>query len=63
MEYPIIDEIMTVKEVSDFLKICRVNSYNLFNKSDFPCFFIGRSMRVKKQDLLDYIDKNMKKNN
>ncbi|MCD2346863.1 helix-turn-helix domain-containing protein [Clostridium guangxiense] len=57
------EEILTVKDVSVFLKICRVNAYALFNRNDFPCIYIGKSKRVKMCDLLDYIENNLKNNN
>lgn len=62
MECRINDEIMTVKDVSEFLKICRVNAYALFNRVDFPYFSIGTSKRIRKQDLLEYLENNLKNN-
>ncbi|MFL0250126.1 helix-turn-helix domain-containing protein [Clostridium neuense] len=57
------DEVLTVKEVASFLKICRVNAYNLFNEKNFPCIYIGKSKRVQKSDLINYINNNLKNNN
>lgn len=54
------DEILTVKDVASLLKICRVNAYNLFNEEGFPCIYIGKSKRVQKSDLINYIDNNLK---
>ena len=48
------NEILTVQETAVFLKICRVNAYNLFNNKDFPSFKIGKSLRVCKSDLLHF---------
>lgn len=53
------DEILTVNETAKFLKICRVNAYNLFNRKNFPSFRIGKSLRIRKQDLLKYISTNL----
>lgn len=52
------DEILTVNETATLLKICRVNAYALFNKRGFPCFRIGKSLRIYKKDLLNYFKNN-----
>lgn len=56
------DEVLTVEETSKFLKICRVNAYNLFNSSNFPSFKIGKSLRVCKSDLINYVRTNLGNN-
>lgn len=53
------DEILTVMETASFLKISRVNAYNLFNRQDFPCIRIGKSMRVYKSDLILYTKRKL----
>ena len=58
-QYNHYDEILTVEQTAEYLKICRVNAYNLFNSKNFPRFKIGRSMRVIKSDLLEYIKTNL----
>lgn len=55
-------EILTVEETAAYLKICRVNAYNLFNREDFPSFRIGKSLRVYKVDLLDFIKHSLTNN-
>jgi len=50
-----IEEILTVQETAMYLKICRVNAYNLFNRKDFPSFKIGKSLRVCKSDLISFV--------
>jgi predicted DNA-binding transcriptional regulator AlpA len=57
-----IDEILTVEDTAKFLKICRVNAYNLFNSTNFPSFKIGRSLRVCKSDLINYVRTNLSNN-
>jgi excisionase family DNA binding protein len=55
-------EILTVEETAKYLRICRVNAYNLFNSRNFPSFRIGRSLRVYKLDLLDFIKHSLTNN-
>lgn len=53
------EEILTVPETADFLKIGRVSAYNLFNSKSFPSFKIGKSLRVCKSDLLYFVRNNL----
>lgn len=57
-----IEEILTVEETAKYLKICRVNAYNLFNTNGFPCIRIGKSMRVYKTDLLEFVRHKLNNN-
>lgn len=50
--------IMTAADVSKFLHICRVNTYKLFQSKGFPCIKIGKSLRVSKADLMNYLKSN-----
>lgn len=52
-------EILTVVETATYLKICRVNAYKLFNSEGFPCFKIGKSLRIHKNDLLQWLKANL----
>lgn len=53
------EEILTVKETAVYLKICRVNAYDLFHSQGFPCFKIGKSLRISKTDLLQWVKVNL----
>lgn len=59
MEYKdkAIPEIMTVSEVAEYLQISEVTTYKLLHSGDIPSFKIGRSWRVKFEDLIIFIDK------
>lgn len=48
-------ELMSVKEVQEFLGVGKNTAYNLFKKSDFPTVKVGNSKKVFKQDLIDYL--------
>lgn len=50
-------EILTVSEVAKYLKISEVTTYKLVQKGVIPSFKIGRSWRVKYEDLLAFIEK------
>lgn len=51
------DEIMTVNEVAEYLKISEVTTYKLVQEGKMPAFKIGRHWRVKRSDLSEFIEK------
>lgn len=50
------DEIMTVNEVARYLKISVITTYRLVQEGKIPAFKVGRSWRVKRSDLADFIE-------
>lgn len=52
-------EILTVEDTARYLRICRVSAYNLFHSESFPCFQVGRSLRICKTDLLNWVKANL----
>lgn len=48
-------ECLTVKETAKFLKISSDKAYELVNRGDFPSFKIGRSIRVSKDALSEWV--------
>lgn len=50
-------KIMTITEVAEYLKISEVTTYKLVQSGSLPSFKIGRSWRVKLDDLLEFIDR------
>ncbi len=50
------DEIMTVSEVADYLKISEVTTYKFVQEGKIPGFKIGRNWRVKRSDLAEFIE-------
>jgi excisionase family DNA binding protein len=50
-------EIMTLRQVAEYLQISEVTTYRLVQDSKIPAFKVGRSWRVKKEDLNDFIEK------
>ena len=53
------DEILTLKEVADYLKINEKTAYRLALEGKLPGFKVGGSWRFAKQDLMRWI-KNQK---
>ncbi len=49
-------EIMTVNEVAEFLKISTVTTYRLVQEGKISAFKVGRSWRVKRTDLNEFIE-------
>lgn len=49
-------ELMTAREVREYLKCSNQNLYTLLKKKDFPSFKIGKSYRIRKDDLIDWIN-------
>lgn len=49
-------ELLTVKEVADYLRMGLLTTYKLVNEGKLPAFKVGRQWRVKKDDLQHYIE-------
>lgn len=49
-------ELMTAKEVREYLKCSNQNVYNLMKEKGFPSFRIGNSYRVRKDDFINWIN-------
>lgn len=50
-------EIMTIRQVAEFLQISEVTTYRLVQADKIPAFKIGHSWQVKKDDLNEFIEK------
>jgi excisionase family DNA binding protein len=48
-------EILTVSDLATLLKISNPVAYDLVARSDFPSFKIGKSIRVSKSELTNWI--------
>ncbi|MFC3122682.1 methylation-associated defense system helix-turn-helix domain-containing protein MAD1 [Agaribacter flavus] len=55
------DEILTLREVADYLKLTEKTAYRLAAEGKLPGFKVGGSWRFKRTDLEDWIES--KKNN
>lgn len=50
------DEILTLKEVADYLKLAEKTAYRLAAEGKLPGFKVGGSWRFKKEDMLLWIE-------
>ena len=48
------DEILTIKEVADYLKIKEKTAYALAAKGEIPRFKVGGSWRFRKEEIVQW---------
>jgi excisionase family DNA binding protein len=53
-----VDEILTVQEVADYLKVSRTTVWRWCSTGKLPAFKIGRGWRVRWADVQDAIRQN-----
>ncbi len=51
------NDIITIKEVADYLRIKEKTAYYLVSKGEIPGFKVGGSWRFKKDEIRDWIEK------
>jgi excisionase family DNA binding protein len=49
-------EVLTLREVSEYLRVSRVTIYRLIKRKDLPAFCVGRTWRFKVEDLQHWIE-------
>ena len=49
--------ILTVPETAEYLKLSRSKVYNLVQKNRIPHIKIGKNVRIRREDLLVWLDK------
>ncbi len=54
------DQILTLKEVAEYLKLVEKTAYRLAAEGKLPGFKVGGSWRFKKEDLERWIEDNKK---
>jgi excisionase family DNA binding protein len=54
---PMPDEIMTVREVAEFLKVTERTIYRLASEGEIPSFKVGGSWRFRRADLAAWMAK------
>lgn len=50
------DEILTLKEVAQYLKLTEKTAYRLAAEGKLPGFKVGGSWRFKREDILQWIE-------
>ena len=51
-DYP---DVLTVQQTSELLAVCKNTVYKLIRENDLPCRRIGSAIRIRKNDVLDYM--------
>lgn len=54
------DDILTIKELSAYLKTSEKTIYRLLSKDEIPAFKVGTSWRFKKEAIDDWIEHQSK---
>ena len=57
------DEILTLKNVADYLKLAEKTAYRLAAEGKLPGFKVGGSWRFKREDILNWIEEQKQKGN
>jgi len=52
------DELLTVKEVEGYLRVTRTTVYKLINRGAFPVVKVAGATRIKRDDLMAYIERS-----
>jgi excisionase family DNA binding protein len=50
------DELLTVAEVADMLRVSTMTVYRLIRTGELPAVRVGRNYRVRRGDLAAYLD-------
>jgi len=58
--YAMTDEILTLKEVAEYLKLAEKTAYRLAAEGKLPGFKVGGSWRFKREDVLQWIEEQKK---
>ena len=58
---PQLEEIMTVPEVAEYLKISRAKTYYLLSRKEIPHIRLGRNVRVRKCDLIKWLEEKIER--
>ncbi|MDY2638242.1 MAG: helix-turn-helix domain-containing protein [Phascolarctobacterium sp.] len=53
------DEVLTIKELMDFLAIGKNTAYGLVNRGEIKSFKIGRNYKVYKENVYEYMRKKI----
>lgn len=60
LDFGMSDEILTLKEVAEYLKLAEKTAYRLAAEGRLPGFKVGGSWRFKKSDIEVWIEDNKK---
>lgn len=57
------NDILTVKDVAEYLKIAQKTVYKFAVNNEIPAFKVGKAWRFKKADIDLWIESNQRKSN
>ena len=46
---------LTVQQTAELLSVCKNTIYKLIRENDLPCRRIGSAIRIRKNDVMDYM--------
>lgn len=55
-------EMLSVKDISEYLGVSLSQCYKLMHQSDFPTTLIGKRLLVSRERFTEYIEKNTRRN-
>lgn len=53
------DELLTVAEVADLLRVSTMTVYRLIRSGELPAVRVGRNYRVRRRDLDSYLEQQV----
>lgn len=56
MTKEMLPEVMTVKDVQEYLKISKNSAYDLIKRNKFKSINVGRQIRIPKRGFLEWIE-------
>ena len=57
------DAIFTIAQTAEFLKVCDKTVRRLISKQELSASKVGKSWRIRKSDIDDYLQRTLNKNN
>ena len=51
-DYP---DVLTVQQTAELLSVCKNTIYKLIRDNELPCRRIGSAIRIRKNDVMDYM--------
>ena len=55
-------DILTIPEVAEYLKLSKSKVYKMVQRGDIPSFKIGKSVRLRRTDVIDWMMIELLKN-
>lgn len=51
-------DLLTIKQASEMLKVSKLTIYRNIKSNKLPAYRLGRDLRIKKADLIAFLEKN-----